>query len=110
MIKIISKITEPALVLPCGLGELDQWRHVPATLDKIMTQLNELAATLITVDNQLTKAKGEIIAKLDELSAALADTALSPEAEEALASLTAQAQALDDIVPDVEPVEPVVEG
>lgn len=103
MIKIISKITEPVLVLPCGLGELDHWRHLPERVEKIMTTVNEVAATLVTVSNELAKARGEIIAKLDELTLALVDVKLPPEAETALSELIAQAQALDDIVPDVEP-------
>jgi hypothetical protein len=73
---------------------------LPLTLEKIMTTLNELAATLLTVQNQLTKAQAEIISKIQALQDALANVALPPEAEDALAALVAQAQSLDDIVPD----------
>ena len=103
MIKM--KITEPVIVLPCGFGAMDHWRHLPERVEKIMTTVNEVAATLITISNELAKARGEIIAKLDELTLALIDVKLPPEAETALSELIAQAQALDDIVPDVEPTE-----
>lgn len=105
MIKIVSEITEPVLVLPCGLGELDRWRHLPERVETIMTTVNEVAATLVTLSNELAKARVEIVAKIDELTAALANVTLPPEAEQALADLAAQAQALDDIVPDAPPVE-----
>jgi hypothetical protein len=99
------EITEPLVVLPMGLVDISKWQHIPENLENIMTQLNELAATLITVDNQLTKAKGEILAKIDALIAALGDVALPAEAEAALTALAAQAQVLDDIVPDAPPTE-----
>jgi len=76
-----------------------------------MTTVNEVAATLVSVSNELAKARGEILGKIDELTAALANVSLPPEAEAALTELAAQAQALDDIVPDAPmpaPEEPPV--
>ncbi len=100
--KITIDTQTPIIVLPVGDGDLSKWVHLPNRVENVMTQLNELAATLVSVDNQLTKAKAEILAKIDALQLALANIALTPEADAALAALTAQAQALDDIVPDAE--------
>lgn len=67
----------------------------------IMTQVNDLAAVLTQVNDQLAKAKVEITTKIDGLAAALTNVALPTEAQIALDSLTAMSQTLDDIVPDV---------
>lgn len=64
---------------------------------------------LAGVTDQLGKAKGEIVAKIDELQAQVA--AGQPPSQDTLDALKAAAQALDDIVPDVPsedaPEEPV---
>lgn len=70
------------------------------TLKEHAMKLSQLTAQLQSVDAQLTKAQGEILAKIDELTAALADMEIPPEAVEALAALAATAQGLDDIVAD----------
>ena len=73
-------------------------------LDKvnaIMATQAELAATLATVKTQLTKASGEITARIQALVDALAAAGgTTPEVDAAVADLQAVAQALDDINPD----------
>jgi hypothetical protein len=83
-------------------------------LDEVLTELEEIkqilkeikmtgaeALTAIqAVGTQLQKAQAEIVQKITDLEAALANANLSPEAEAALADLKAKAQGLDDIVPD----------
>ncbi len=61
----------------------------------------ELLAGMQNVATQLAKANGEVQDKLAELHAAItaADNVPQPIVD-ALAALTASAQALDDIVPD----------
>jgi DNA repair exonuclease SbcCD ATPase subunit len=81
---------------------------LPKLLGDIMTKLSELSTQLVAVRDQLAKAANEIVTKIGELQAALADVALTPEAEDALAALAVQAKALDDIIPDVPVEEPVV--
>lgn len=49
---------------------------------------------------QLNKAKGEIVAKIADVQAQL-DAANVPAEQVDLSELTAAAQALDDVVPDV---------
>jgi len=98
------EITGPLLLLPVGDFDIEKWRHLPDRIELLMTTVNEVAATLVTISNELAKARGEILAKIDALTASLANVELPAEAETALAQLAAQAQALDDIVPDVEPV------
>lgn len=85
-------------------------RYVPATLsdldgleERIMMKVSEIQAQLDAVGAQLTKAKDEILAKIAALEAALGDADVPAEAEAALEALKAQAQALDDIVPDAPP-------
>mgnify|MGYP001766201502 CR=1 FL=1 len=70
----------------------------------ILMKLSELAMQLSALAAQLDKAAGEIVAKIDDLETALADTEIPEEAATAIEELKAKAQALDDIVPDA-PVE-----
>lgn len=79
-----------------------------SALDDILT---EIAANLNAVSEQLAKGFGEITAKLEELSnAAEAGETVDPATLDALhAQVTAlanQAQAIDDVVPDVTEEEP----
>lgn len=71
-----------------------------------MTKLNELEARLNAVNTQLVKAMEEIKAQVAALNDALVNTEISPAAEEALAALVANTQALDDINPDAAVVDP----
>ena len=72
-----------------------------------MIKLAELATALGAVNDKLEKAKTEILAKIAELQDALANVEVPADAQAALDTLVAKAQALDDIVPEVVP--PVVE-
>lgn len=79
---------------------------------RIMVTVNELAAKLNTINEQLDKAKNEIVAQVGALQAALEGVELPQDALDALVALEATAQVLDDLNPDapVAPVdEPVVE-
>lgn len=68
--------------------------------EHIDMKLKDLPGVLVSVKEQIEKAKAEVIAKIAALEAALGDVDLSPEAEAALESLKATAQGIDDIVPD----------
>jgi hypothetical protein len=66
----------------------------------VLMKLSELSATLSALDAKLTKAQAEILNRITELQAALADAEVPVAATEALDRLSAAAVALDDIVPD----------
>ncbi len=67
-------------------------------------KLEELSATLLTLSNQLAKAKDEILSKIAELEAAVGNAGdLPPEVVDAVAAVVGAAQQLDDIVPDAPP-------
>jgi hypothetical protein len=66
----------------------------------VIMKLSEISANLAAVDAQLTKAQAEILNRISELQAALADVEVPAEATEALDRLAASAKSLDDIVPD----------
>ena len=70
-------------------------------LGKIMTDQATHAAELAAIKDQLTKASGEIVAKVAALEAAFAAAGgTTPEVDAAVADLRAIAQALDDLNPD----------
>jgi DNA repair exonuclease SbcCD ATPase subunit len=99
-------MTHEAILSP--LRRLLEWlypyrrelRHIITQQKEIDMKLSELAVVLTTMAGQITKAKDEIVAKIAELQAALADVDLPAEAQAKLDELTTLAQALDDIVPD----------
>ncbi len=67
-----------------------------------MANQAELAQALADLTSQLTKASGEILAKIAVLEQAIVDAGnVTPEVEAALSEAKAAAQSLDDIVPDV---------
>jgi hypothetical protein len=68
--------------------------------EELMMRLNELTIALNALSAQLTKATGEILAKIEALEAALADAEIPDAAIALLDELKDKAQALDDIVPD----------
>jgi len=71
------------------------------TLEKIMATQAELAATLLAVRDQLTKASAEIVARVAALEQAIANAGnTTPETDAALAAVKEIAQALDDLNPD----------
>ena len=90
--------------LNVDLPQLDEVLTLLAEIQKTLKEIAmtgaEALAAIQAVGTQLTKAKDEILAKIAQLEASLANANLSPEAEAALADLKTQAQALDDVVPD----------
>ena len=83
--------------------------HPQPSQEEIAMKLNEVAGVVSGLVSQVEKVKTEVLARIDELSAALQDVTLPAEAEAALESLRAGIQGLDDLNPDavVEP-DPVV--
>lgn len=71
----------------------------------------EAAAQLSALSDQLTKAKGEIVAKIQALTdAAAAADNVDPALQTAIDNLAPIAQQLDDIVPDAPVVTPPADG
>ena len=66
-------------------------------------KLSELSTAVSEVSAQLTKVRGEILDKIAALEDALIDVELPEDATAALFDLRANAQTLDDIVPDIVP-------
>jgi|GEM_PF-2014124 len=71
--------------------------------EEILMKLSELSTAVSEVSAQLTKVRGEILDKLAALEDALIDVELPEDATAALFDLRANAQTLDDIVPDIVP-------
>jgi len=72
--------------------------------EEILVKLEELAASMLTISNQLNKAKDEILSKIADLNDAVAAAQDVPaEVVNAVSGVIAAAQALDDIVPDAPP-------
>jgi chromosome segregation ATPase len=67
---------------------------------ELMAKLNELAAQLVALNDQVNKARTEVLAKLLDLEAQLSNVDLPAEAQAALDALKASVQAVDDVVPD----------
>ena len=84
----------------------------PHAAKEILMKVSEIANAVTSVSTQLTKVQAEVLTRLNDLENALIDVELPEDAVTAINGLRTQAQALDDIVPDVvvEPTpEPVVE-
>lgn len=94
------------------VNEMKMLKRLELLIGKIMTTVNELADKLTAVNNQLNKAKEEIVSQVQALQDALQNVELPMAAQEALAALESTAQALDDMNPDIpaeEPEQPVEE-
>lgn len=85
-----------------------QWRHevtnalryIMATQTELLKALNDVAGKLGKIGTE-TKA---LLLKIDELNQALANAGnTTPEVDEALSNLQAQAGAVDDLVADAVP-------
>jgi len=78
---------------------------------EILMKVSEIANAVTSVSAQLTKVQAEVLTRLNDLENALIDVEIPEEAATAIEALRTQAQALDDIVPDVvvepEPIETV---
>jgi hypothetical protein len=67
----------------------------------IMANQTELAQALLGIQEQLTKASGEIVAKIGELEAAIAAAGnTTPEVDALVSEIKSIAEGLDGIVPD----------
>lgn len=78
---------------------------------ELLMKVSEVSAAIADVSAQLTKVRGEILDKITALEDALIDVELPEEAIAAINALRGDAQALDDIVPDIVPEpEPDVAG
>lgn len=62
-------------------------------------KLSELAVQLTTIDEKLTEASGEIVAKLAELQELLVDAEVPESTVELVNTIADKAAALADIVP-----------
>jgi uncharacterized protein YoxC len=73
--------------------------------------MSNTSQTLEAIVAQLSKAKGEIVGKIQTLTDSINNNqdTLSPESQQALSDLQTVAQQLDDIVPDA-PAAPVDGG
>ena len=69
-------------------------------LRSIDMKLDALAATMTAIADQLTKAQTEIVSQVAALQAALADVDVPADAQAAIDSITAIAEALDALNPD----------
>jgi flagellar motor switch protein FliM len=81
---------------------------------EIIMKLSELLFQNTSIKNQLNKVEVEIVAKLAELQAAvdkltenLADITLTDEQTQSVLDVQTAVDALDKIVPDPTPVEPI---
>ena len=80
------------------------YAHLHERQRLIMTDQATHAAELAAIETQLTKASGEIVAKIAALADALAAAGgTTPEVDAAVADLKAVAQAPDDLNPDPAP-------
>lgn len=66
-------------------------------------KISELATELNAAEARLLKVRDELIAKLNELEAALESVEVPEEVSDALDSLTFTIASIDDIVPDSPP-------
>lgn len=74
---------------------------IQLTLEKVMTSQTELAEQLNALAAQVAKTRGETLARIAELEAAIAAAGgTTPEVDVALTALRDQVQASDDVVPD----------
>jgi len=69
-------------------------------IGRLNMNVSELAEKLNELNTKLDKATGEILAEVAALQAALLNVEIPTEAQDALDSLTAKVQALDDLNPD----------
>ena len=88
------------------VDEIKMLKRLELLIGKVMTTVNELADKLTAVNNQLNKAKEEIVSQVQALQDALHNVELPVAAQEALAALESTAQALHDMNPDMPAEEP----
>lgn len=78
-----------------------QLNYITTLIRRVLMDQTLLAQELTNIKNQLDKAKAEVMAKVADLEAALANAGqTTPEVDAALAALRGAAQAIDDLNPD----------
>lgn len=97
---MIIKIKELHVHESSRVDEMKMLKRLELLIGKVMTTVNELAAQLNQVNEQLNKAKVEIVAQVQALEGALQNVEIPAEAQDALNAIVATAQALDDLNPD----------
>ena len=76
-------------------------RKVILYLKRIIMNMQELAQGLTDLKAQTDKARAEVVKKIADLEAAIANAGnTTPEVDAALEALKASVQATDDVVPD----------
>lgn len=76
-------------------------RRTIKLLKRIAMNMQELKAAIDAATAQADKARAEIVQKITDLEAAIANAGnTTPEVDAALAALHASVQATDDVVPD----------
>lgn len=79
------------------------------TMSQLDDVLTEISTNLDNISTQLAKGFNEVTAKIEELQAAAGepvDPAVLDTLHNQVQALAGQAQALDDLVPDVPPQQP----
>ena len=110
MITLFLSITLLALVVMIRGQRLIQ-KRLHFLTKQIITSMSNTSQTLEQIKAQLTKAKGEIVGKIQALTDAVNNNQdnLSPESQQALEDLQNLAQQFDDIVPDAPAEEPTAD-
>lgn len=87
--------------LPRRKGNRHLLHSINFKLDQMAISQSQLAAELTALKDQNEKARVEILKKISDLEAALANAGTTtPEVDDALAALKASVQADDDLNPD----------
>lgn len=73
-----------------------------ATQQELVNQVNEVTATVRKIGGEV----GNLLTKVDHLEQVIRDNPVSQSVLDAVAALKAQAQVVDDLVPDSVPVPP----
>lgn len=100
-IKEFSHMGEMHFHLSGRVEDTKMLKRLELLIGKVMTTVNELAEKLNLVNDQLNKAKEEIVNQVAALQAALENVELPENALAALAALESTAQVLDDLNEDV---------
>ena len=110
MTTVFISITSLALVLVIRGQRLIQ-KRLHFLNKQILLFMSNTSQTLEQIVAQLTKAKGEIVGKIQALTDAVNNNQdnLSPESQAALADLQNLTQQFDDIVPDAPAEEPAAD-
>jgi len=81
--------------------------HINSKLDTLLMKTSDIAAQLTIVSDNLSEASKELLAKIADLEAALANPDAPQAVADAIEALKTQSRALADVVPN--PTEPPAE-